>query len=72
MRSIILTLPALLACSSDSDKAVQHTPGDDLPAAIQPGQPISLSLSTWDGAAVTVPDPGGRYVVLELIRSADW
>ncbi len=31
-----------------------------------------LSLRTLGGAEVAVPDPSGGYVVLELIRSADW
>lgn len=31
-----------------------------------------LELRMLDGATVSVPDPGGHYVILELIRSADW
>ena len=72
MRSLLPALCSLFACQAGATKDVKHTPGDDMPTAIQPGQPVALSLETWDGVAVTVPDPQGRYVVLELIRSADW
>ena len=37
--------------------------GDDLSGQV---------LSTVKGAPLSLPDPLGRVVILELIRSADW
>ena len=30
------------------------------------------TFETLDGARVQIPDPGGRPVVVELVRSLDW
>ncbi len=46
--------------------------GSELAGVPTPGQPFAAELTTTDGEAITLPDPSGRVVVLELIRSADW
>jgi hypothetical protein len=46
--------------------------GDIIDAAPAPGETFATDLVTIDGETVAVPDPDGRVVVLELIRSADW
>lgn len=36
------------------------------------GGAMHETFETTDGATVRIPDPTGRYVILEVIRSADW
>jgi len=65
---------ALLSCApsaSSAPGASQMTETDPLAGAVQPGDVVA-SVTPLAGEAVTLPDPGGRYVILELIRSADW
>lgn len=44
---------------------------DDKPLTLGGAFP-GFTGTTRAGAAVTVPDPSGGVVILELIRSADW
>ena len=69
---MIQTLFAL--STSITAAAVEPTAaGDDLPDLPALGAPIALdALPLLAGGEATVPDPEGRVVVLELIRSADW
>lgn len=68
-----LLLPLLLACAHrpQGDLYLQSVGAqrDEAPA---PGQFLELGLKDIDGRSIRVPDPDGRYVVVELIRSADW
>lgn len=41
-------------------------------APLAVGDHLDQTLQSIDGASVTLPDPQGNYVVLELIRSPDW
>ncbi len=47
-----------------------------LASAVVPtiGEPLPAfdATSFTDGSAVEVPDPTGRYLIVELIRSVDW
>lgn len=59
---------ALVACAASSGSA-----GDEAPGAVVAGAAFApIALPTLAGAEARVPDPTGNYVVLELIRSADW
>ena len=43
------------------------------PVAVAVGVDLSgQTLGSLDGLPLTLPDPDGRPVILELIRSADW
>lgn len=70
---MIALLPLLLACAHtpEGDLYLQSA-GADRQAAPAPGEFLELGLRDIDGRAVRVPDPDGRWVVVELIRSADW
>ena len=71
---LTLGLPATSACADDAEPGfVPEVRGDRLDGALTPGTSLDPhTFTTVHGASVTVPDPDGRYVVLELIRSADW
>ncbi|MCO4770965.1 MAG: hypothetical protein KDA24_13105 [Deltaproteobacteria bacterium] len=57
----------------DAPRPPAELRGDTLEGALTPGETIpAVSFTTLDGRTVQVPDPSGGYVVLELIRSADW
>lgn len=43
-----------------------------LAAPLAPGDAVEAAWTSIDGQPVHVPDPEGRPVVLELIRSPDW
>jgi hypothetical protein len=71
--SLLPLLPLLLACAHhwEGDPYLESA-GAQRQAAPAPGERIELGLRDIDGRKIVVPDPAGRYVVLELIRSADW
>ncbi len=43
-----------------------------LAAPLAPGAPVDVMMTSIDGEHIAVPDPDGRTIVLELIRSPDW
>ncbi len=55
-----------------------HTHPDDLQYeavmadATAPREMMGLSIRDIHQQAVEIPDPRGRHVIVELIRSADW
>jgi len=64
-----LVLMTTAASAAPFDYVVR---GDVLEGAPSPGDAFpTTTLTTLDGASVDVPD-ADRYVILELIRSADW
>ena len=71
---IVLGLPAASACADEAEPRFEpEVRGDRLDGALAPGASLGpITFAALDGASITVPDPDGRYVVLELIRSADW
>ncbi len=74
-RILSVLAPALLmgcAAHGGGDLTALATKGAELEGAPTPGQPFATELVSIDGETITVPDPDGRVVVLELIRSADW
>ncbi len=72
MRLVPLAL-FLAACASHRpDDLLMQTVGAEPELAPAPGQQLSLQLQTIDGEQVALPDPQGSYVLVELIRSADW
>ena len=58
-----LPLLALLACAPEAPAAEPIAVGHDL---------SGTTIEVREGADLVLPDPAGRTVVLELIRSADW
>jgi ABC-type Fe3+-hydroxamate transport system substrate-binding protein len=69
------TLPALLSlgCATHQlDATAIAAAGSQLEGAPAPGERFEARLTDIDGQVLDVPDPEGRVVVLELIRSADW
>ncbi|MFT4625692.1 MAG: hypothetical protein ACI8PZ_004363 [Myxococcota bacterium] len=63
----MLPLVAALACGAPTPDA------RTAPASVDVGQSLAAPpLRTLAGEPVPIPDPAGRHVVLELIRSADW
>ena len=65
--SVLASVAALLACPGS---ARTSEPAKPAPLAI--GGLVQEGFTTVDAAPVTVPDPSGGYVILEVIRSADW
>lgn len=57
--------------SAPTPAAPSSASQDPLAEAIAPGDTVA-SIAPLAGEAVTLPDPEGRYVIMELIRSADW
>lgn len=66
-------LPLLLGCAHhwEGDLYMQSV-GAQRRAAPAPGEHLELGLRDLDGRRIHIPDPDGRYVLIELIRSADW
>ncbi len=60
------------AARSGGDPAAIAAQGSALDGAPVPGEAFTAELASIDGEAISVPDPSGEVVVLELIRSADW
>jgi hypothetical protein len=61
----------VLACSGCPKTTSAGPP--ELDAAPVVGVALEArEFNTLDGDTLRVPDPSGRYTVLELIRSADW
>ena len=71
-RLIPTLLPLLMGCVSHNIGTEPMAVGSQLEGTPQPGSAISIELTSIDGEAIGVPDPRGRAVVLELIRSAEW
>jgi len=74
-RILSVLAPALLvgcAAHSGGDLTALATKGAEIEGVPTPGQPFATELISIDGETIVVPDPDGRVVVLELIRSADW
>ena len=75
-----LAVFALAACAStpvelspppEASSATAEAAAEPVPLAV--GADLSgQTLGSLDGLPLTLPDPGGRPVILELIRSADW
>jgi hypothetical protein len=68
-------LPALLVtgCATHVvDPGAIASLGDAIETAPTPGEAFTASYDSIDGLGIEVPDPEGRVVVIELIRSADW
>lgn len=74
-RFLALLLPAAIAAGCATHRVEIDTvgaAGDQLDAAPAPGDSFEAAFTTVEGEAIAVPDPGGKVVVIELIRSADW
>jgi hypothetical protein len=75
MRRASITLSTLaLGCATRGglDPSIIASHGDALEGAPRPGEAFATTLTSIEGERIAVPDPEGRVVVLELIRSADW
>mgnify|MGYP006971715102 CR=1 FL=1 len=70
--SLATALLAGCAGRGGMDPSAIAAAGTELANAPTPGQPFATQLISIDGEDIAVPDPSGRAVVLELIRSADW
>ena len=73
MRRLPLLFLLLAACARPApSELLYRSAGADRADAPAPGEKLELGLRSIDGERVRVPDPEGRYAVVELIRSADW
>ena len=64
---LTLLLGAALALAGPTPTSTPETP------ALQTGATLTApALTALGGEAVALPDPQGRYAVLELVRSVDW
>jgi hypothetical protein len=73
-RTLIALSLLSLGCAARGgiDPTAIASGGDALEGAPRPGEAFEATLTSIDGESIGVPDPDGRVVVLELIRSADW
>ncbi len=71
--SVLSACLLLAACAhKPPEDLLYQSVGADRAGAPAPNQALELDLQDIDQQAVLVPDPDGRHVVIELIRSADW
>lgn len=59
----------LLACTGPTPTPIGLPP---VVPQLQVGDDVSGTLAVTGGDPVVLPDPSGRAVVLELLRSPDW
>jgi hypothetical protein len=67
----VISLLLTLACLGNP--VVDLSSSQTATLALTPGVVLERqSIGTWQGEPIWVPDPKGRILVLEAIRSADW